>query len=131
MNGKDAGALLQGRGRGCTRQPAGRRGDVRRSARPRGLSMLYEPVWAGGLRSVLASACRPHAAKAGQSRAERGQSTVEYALVLVAFLSMAMALAGLWYASRSGRLLDQAVDASSHQLGGGDALGSWRDISLF
>ena len=60
-----------------------------------------------------------------------GQSTVEYALVLVAFLSIAIALAGVWRVSRSGRLLDRAVEACSHQIGGGDALGSWRDISLF
>ena len=60
-----------------------------------------------------------------------GQSTVEYALVLVAFLSIAIAVAGVWHVSRSGRLLDRAVGACSHQIGGGDALGSWRDISLF
>ena len=65
------------------------------------------------------------------SCSQGGQSTVEYALVLVAFLSIAIALAGVWHVSRSGRLLDRAVEASSHQLGGGDALGSWRDISLF
>ena len=65
------------------------------------------------------------------SRSQSGQSTVEYALALIAFLSIAIALVGVWRASRSGRLLDRAVEASSHQIGGGDALGSWRDISLF
>lgn len=67
----------------------------------------------------------------GRGYGERGQSTVEYALVLVAFLSMAVALTVLWRAGRSGSLLDRAVDATSHQVGGSDALGSWRDISLF
>lgn len=67
--------------------------------------------------------------EAGRSR--RGQSTVEYALVLLAFLSMCTALAALWHVARDGRLLDLAVGASSHQLGGDDPLGAARDIVLF
>ena len=73
----------------------------------------------------------PRPVRSRLSRSQSGQSTVEYALVLIAFLSIAIALAGVWRVSRSGRLLDRAVEASSHQIGGGDALGSWRDISLF
>lgn len=65
------------------------------------------------------------------ARGVRGQSTVEYALVLMAFLSMSLTLGILWHAARSGRLLDLATQASSHQLGGGDALGEARDLALF
>lgn len=61
----------------------------------------------------------------------RGQSTVEYLLVLLAFLSMVIAIAGVWKAGRDGLLLRSAVAASSHQMGGGDALGSAQDLALF
>ena len=60
-----------------------------------------------------------------------GQSSVEYALVMIAFVSMLAALACLWHAGRDGRLLRRAVEAASHQLGGGDALGEARDVALF
>ena len=62
---------------------------------------------------------------------ERGQSTVEYALVLVAFLSMSAAMACLWHAGREGVLLDLATSAASHLWQGGDVLGSLKDVSLF
>ena len=61
----------------------------------------------------------------------RGQSTVEYAVVVVAFLAMLATLGAVWHAGRRGSLTRRAVEASSHQLGGSDALGSIRDISLF
>ena len=64
-------------------------------------------------------------------RSERGQSTVEYALVVVAFLSMMLALGVVWRSGRSGALLDKAIGASSHQVGGSDAYGGLRDIALF
>lgn len=61
---------------------------------------------------------------------ERGQSTVEYALVLFAFLSMLLSLGAVWHAVRDGALVDRAIEASSHQLGA-DVLGSARDLALF
>ncbi|MBQ9317389.1 MAG: hypothetical protein IJ203_11290 [Atopobiaceae bacterium] len=64
-------------------------------------------------------------------RRVRGQSTVEYAVVVVAFLALLMALGTVWHAGRRGALTHRAVEASSHLLGGSDALGSARDISLF
>ena len=64
-------------------------------------------------------------------REERGQSTVEYALVAIAFLSMVLALGALWHAGRDGLLLRRAVDAASHGLGGGGMLGALRDVALF
>ena len=40
---------------------------------------------------------------------ESGQATLEYAVVLMAFLTMLIALAAMWPAARDGRLLDLAV----------------------
>ena len=60
-----------------------------------------------------------------------GQSTVEYALIIMAFASMLIALGSLWHAGRDGALVDRAVRSSSHQLGGADALGSLRDVVLY
>ena len=65
-----------------------------------------------------------------RGRAQRGQSCVEYVLVVLAFLSMVVAWGVVWHAGRNGRLLDRAVEASSHHLGG-DVLGSFRDVLLF
>lgn len=75
--------------------------------------------------------CRFECLRSWVGRSERGQSSVEYVLVMIAFLSMVLALGSLWHAGRDGALLNQAVEASSHQLGGSDALGSMRDIALF
>ncbi|MBP3892616.1 MAG: hypothetical protein J6D34_01070 [Atopobiaceae bacterium] len=60
-----------------------------------------------------------------------GQSTVEYALVVMAFVAMLLAMALLWHAGRDGMLLERAIRSSSHQLGGADALGSLRDVVLY
>ena len=51
------------------------------------------------------------------SRVQRGQASVEYALLVLAFMSMLLAMAGLWRAGRDGLLLRQATSASSHQVG--------------
>jgi hypothetical protein len=48
-----------------------------------------------------------------------GQSTLEYALVLMAFLSMVAALGLLWHAARDGALVRMATDAATHQASGG------------
>lgn len=61
----------------------------------------------------------------------QGQSSVEYVVVLLAFLSMLLALGVVWHAGRDGALLGLAIDASSHQMGGSDALGGFRDILLY
>lgn len=61
---------------------------------------------------------------------ERGQATVEYALVLLAFLSVALGLGAVWRAVRDGGLLDGAVGAASHTWSGG-MLGALRDVALF
>lgn len=61
---------------------------------------------------------------------EGGQSTVEYLLVLAAFLSMMLAIGALWQVARSGRLVELAAEASSHggQQGLSDQL---KDIVMF
>jgi Flp pilus assembly protein TadG len=61
----------------------------------------------------------------------RGQSTVEYALVMVAFLTMVVTLGAIWQAGRDGALLELAVGAASHAAGDGGLLGAARDIALF
>jgi hypothetical protein len=63
-------------------------------------------------------------------RNARGQSSVEYATVLAAVLSLACALALVWHAAQDASLLDRVVVASSHQWGGG-ALDALRDLVLF
>lgn len=63
-------------------------------------------------------------------RERLGQSSVEYALVLLAFLAAALALGALWRAGRDGALARLATQAASHGLGGGIAQ-ALRDIALF
>ena len=59
-------------------------------------------------------------------RCGRGQSTVEYALVLASLL----ALAAVWRAWADGTLLSTAVDSSSHLLSPG-LEGALQDILLY
>lgn len=65
------------------------------------------------------------------SLAERGQSTVEYALVLFAFLSCMGAMGVMWHTARNGPLVQRSVECSSHALSGADVLGSAQDIALY
>jgi len=66
-----------------------------------------------------------------RTKGDRGQSTVEYALVMVAFLTMALTMGAIWQAGRDGSLLALAVGAASHGAGDGGLLGAARDIALF
>ena len=50
---------------------------------------------------------------------ELGQSTVEYLLVLVAFLAMIAALGALWRAGSGGGLVQLATETASHGQGQG------------
>ena len=56
-----------------------------------------------------------------------GQSTLEYLLLLVAFIAMIGALALLWHAARDGRLLALATGAASHGSGAG-AVSMLKDV---
>ena len=53
---------------------------------------------------------------------ESGQATVEYGLVLFAFLASIVALGALWHWTAGGELLAGAVRAASHSWGEGEAL---------
>ncbi len=64
-------------------------------------------------------------------RESSGQSTVEYAVVLAAFLAMVAALGLMWHAARDGRLLRLAVEAASHGTGGDVTAGFLQDVALF
>lgn len=59
-----------------------------------------------------------------------GQSTVEYLLVLVAFVSLLAAFGLVWQAARSGALVGLATRAASH--GAGQGLPALlKDIAVF
>ena len=45
-----------------------------------------------------------------------GQSTLEYAVVLFAFLAMVVTLTALWQAVHSGLFIESATHATSHAL---------------
>ncbi len=55
----------------------------------------------------------------GERVADGGQSTLEYLLVLIAFLAIVLAMGSMWHAAQDGRLADLARDASSHGAGEG------------
>lgn len=72
------------------------------------------------------TASRPGASPLGC----RGQSTVEYAAVLCAFLALAAACAALWHAAADGHLTELAAQAASHGFGQG-TLDVLKDVLLF
>lgn len=61
---------------------------------------------------------------------QRGQASVEYALVLLAFLASVVALAALWHAGRDGALVERAVEAASHSFASG-LVGGAKDLVLY
>ena len=61
----------------------------------------------------------------------KGQSTVEFAVVLGVFLAAFLALAAMWHAASSGSLVDLAIDASSHSFGDGAWLTALADVLSF
>lgn len=62
---------------------------------------------------------------------ECGQATVEYALVLCAFLATVVALGVMWHAVRDGALLRRCMEALSHRFAASGAIGSAQDVSLY
>lgn len=62
---------------------------------------------------------------------ESGQSTVEYSLVLVAFLAIVLALEALWNQAHEGRLVQLAQMSLSHTISGPSVIGGVQDIVLF
>ena len=59
-----------------------------------------------------------------------GQATVEFALVLFAFLALVAGLGSLCDFGRSGILAEHASAGASHTVGGSDA-GAWADVLAY
>lgn len=59
-----------------------------------------------------------------------GQSTVEYAMVLAAFLAMLMALGALWHLFDFGTVIDHALQSASHHVQNVSE-GAWLDVFLY
>lgn len=59
-----------------------------------------------------------------------GQSTLEYALLLFAFVAALGALGVVWHAARDGRVVGLAAEAASHGEAQG-LVGQVKDIALF
>lgn len=57
-----------------------------------------------------------HAARQGPSWQVRGQSTVEFAVVMAGFMSLTVALATLWHAFDSGLILNHVLAVASHHI---------------
>lgn len=60
-----------------------------------------------------------------------GQATVEYAVLLVAFLMVVVGLGAIWRASSTGKLLELAQESCSHSFQASPDLNAWKDILLF
>lgn len=61
---------------------------------------------------------------------QAGQATVEYALVLAAFMCVLAGLAALVHVFDSGKLLAHVLASASHHVGSGDA-GAWGDVLVY
>ena len=61
---------------------------------------------------------------------DAGQSTLEYALLLMAFVAMVAALAALWHVARDGSLLRLATSAASHTTSEG-VVAALKDLGAF
>ena len=55
-------------------------------------------------------------ARPGPSWRVRGQSTVEFAVVMAGFMSLTVALATLWHAFDSGLILNHVLAVASHHI---------------
>ena len=64
-------------------------------------------------------------------RAEQGQSSVEFALVAIAMLSVMAGIAALWRFGETGGLLRLASEAASHATGSGGLAAAVHDVSRF
>lgn len=65
-----------------------------------------------------------------QERRQVGQATVEFALVLFAFLALLAGLGALSNFMQSGKLVEHANARASHAVGSGDA-GAWVDVLAY
>lgn len=70
--------------------------------------------------------------KAGQDRCKKncGQSSVEYAVVLAAFLALMVGLGVMGRFMSDGMIIDHALQSASHHLQE-VAAGAWSDVFLY
>lgn len=61
---------------------------------------------------------------------EKGQSTVEFAVVMVGCLSIVIGLAAILHALQDGKFVEHALTSASHHVGGA-ALSAMADIFLY
>ncbi len=59
-----------------------------------------------------------------------GQSTLEYLLVLVAFVALVAAFGAMWHAAREGTLVGLATASASHGMGQG-VVAALKDLVVF
>ena len=74
--------------------------------------------------------CRGEA-RVDRARREVGQSSVEYALVLLAFLSTVVALGALWHFAQEGEMQKRAKRCAAHSLEEGITVAFLQDLSAF
>jgi len=60
-----------------------------------------------------------------------GQSTLEYALVLFAFLSLVVALGAVWLMAQRGTLLERSKTYASHNLDRGLSIETAQDLLAY
>lgn len=60
-----------------------------------------------------------------------GQATVEYTVVLLAFMAILLGLAAVFHAMSDGRFLSHVITALPFTFGGSQSLGVWQDVLLF
>lgn len=59
-----------------------------------------------------------------------GQGTVEYAVILFAFLAMVAGLGAMWHAFDSGLLVEHALQSASHHVSSA-APGAFADVFMY
>lgn len=64
-------------------------------------------------------------------RGQAGQATVEYALLLTAFMAILMSLAAIFHASCDGKFLSHVLTALPFTFGEPGSVGVWQDVLLF
>lgn len=99
--------------------------------------MRRRVTWRRGPRKAFAVQCRARVpfrcvrrSETRSRRVARGQSTVEYALVVVAFLALVIALGALWRLFEGGTVTLHALQSASHHLQD-VATGAWGDVFLY
>ncbi len=60
-----------------------------------------------------------------------GQASVEYALVLLAFLATIVGLYALWQLAREGEILERAQRHASHNFSEGITVGLMQDLAAY